>query len=928
MAKNSKQPGLNYGQNETTAQGPVECLGMTFPNDEARRAHFIDLLRKKLKDPAFRKIEGFPIGEDEDILALSDPPYYTACPNPFLNDFLGDSHSPSGHDYHRPPFASDVAEGSGDPIYNAHTYHTKVPPKAIMRYILHYTQPGDIVFDGFAGTGMTGVASQLCADKHTVESLGFSVTRDGIILNDEGHPISAVGARKCILNELSPAATLIERGYNTSFQKTNFSEVATSILRKCEDELEALFSTSHDSTQTGTIDFVVYSDTFTCDNCGKQIVLWNAVIDQETRHRTSRTDVPCSHCKHVGDIRRMSRVLESFSDSALGVVSKRVRQEPVLIQYRHNGSKHEKKPDSKDRQVVIYCDELMQKLNKWYPALPMPEGLRKAKDAYHLRGITHTHHFFTSRNLIAFATLWDAIHPYKGALGHQLRFWAQSVALGFTRLNRYFESSYSQVNRYMKGTFYVAPFISEVRLGYALNGKIKRLGAFDYARDGQCAISTNSSTSVQIPDNSIDYIFVDPPFGRNIQYSELNFLWESWLKVRTNSKKEAIVDETIGKERNEYHHLMRDCFAEFHRILKPGRWMTVEFHNAENAIWNIIQESLLEAGFVVADVRVLDKKNITMQQWVGTNVVSKDLIISVYKPTVALEQTLRATAGSESAAWEFTNNHLRQLPVFVKKGGDRSEVLAERQRVLLYDRMVAFHVQRGNSVPLSAAEFYAGLAQRYAERDGMYFLPEQTAEYDRKRLKTSALEQLELFVSNEASAIQWLKQRLSKKPEEFTEIQPDFMQEVSGWEKHEKRPELLMLLEESFLCFDGAGEVPNQIHSYLSSNFHELRNLDKSDSRLIAKGKGRWYVPDPRKEADLERIRHRHLMKEFETYREAKGKLKVVRTEALRAAFKECWQSQDYKTIVETANRVSVSVIESDSTLLMYYDNALMRTGE
>src|ERR1039458_6435081 len=61
---------------------PVECLGMTFPNDEARRAFFMEKLREKLKDPAFRKIEGFPIGEDEDILALSDPPYYTACPNP------------------------------------------------------------------------------------------------------------------------------------------------------------------------------------------------------------------------------------------------------------------------------------------------------------------------------------------------------------------------------------------------------------------------------------------------------------------------------------------------------------------------------------------------------------------------------------------------------------------------------------------------------------------------------------------------------------------------------------------------------------------------------------------------------------------------------------------------------------------------------
>ena len=65
-----------------TKSGPVTCLGMAFENDEARRTHFTDQLREKLQDPEFRKIEGFPIGADEDILKLSDPPYYTACPNP------------------------------------------------------------------------------------------------------------------------------------------------------------------------------------------------------------------------------------------------------------------------------------------------------------------------------------------------------------------------------------------------------------------------------------------------------------------------------------------------------------------------------------------------------------------------------------------------------------------------------------------------------------------------------------------------------------------------------------------------------------------------------------------------------------------------------------------------------------------------------
>jgi|LGOV01.1.fsa_nt_gb hypothetical protein len=53
--------------------GPVECLSMTFENDKKRQEYFLKKLCKKVKDQEFRKIEGLPIGEDEDIMALSDP---------------------------------------------------------------------------------------------------------------------------------------------------------------------------------------------------------------------------------------------------------------------------------------------------------------------------------------------------------------------------------------------------------------------------------------------------------------------------------------------------------------------------------------------------------------------------------------------------------------------------------------------------------------------------------------------------------------------------------------------------------------------------------------------------------------------------------------------------------------------------------------
>ncbi len=143
FVRGEKGSGQLFDEEFETQNEPVTCLGMTFENDEARRAYFTEQLRQKLKDPEFRKIEGFPVGSDEAILDLSDPPYYTACPNPWIEDFIAEwedrkPEKPESYQYHREPFAADVSEGKNDPIYNAHSYHTKVPHKAIMRYILQY----------------------------------------------------------------------------------------------------------------------------------------------------------------------------------------------------------------------------------------------------------------------------------------------------------------------------------------------------------------------------------------------------------------------------------------------------------------------------------------------------------------------------------------------------------------------------------------------------------------------------------------------------------------------------------------------------------------------------------------------------------------------------------------------------------------------
>ena len=425
---------------------------------------------------------------------------------------------------------------------------------------------------------------------------------------------------------------------------------------------------------------------------------------------------------------------------------------------------------------------------------------------------------------------------------------------------------------------------------------------------------------------SVDYIFVDPPFGANLNYSELSSLWEQWLKVWTNNKTEAIENSAQGKGSTEYRTLITQCFLQAYNALKPGRWMTVEFSNTKASVWNSIQSALNEARFIVANVSALDKKQGSFKAVTTPTAVRQDLVISAYKPNGGFEERFQKEARTEEGVWDFVRMHLKYLPV-TKHQGALMLVVPERDPRILFDQMVAYYVRKGYQVPISSQEFQIGLAQRFIERDGMYFLPDQAAEYDRKKMTSGGLKQMTIFVSDEASAIQWLRQFTKGKPQTFSDINSQFMQQLGGWSKNEAQLDLRELLNENFLCYDSKGPVPEQIHAYLSTNWKELRNLPKDDPTLVAKARSRWYVPDPNKAGDLEKLREKALLKEFEEYKGPKKKLKVFRLESVRAGFKKAWQERDYAVIISVANNIPNNVLEEDPKLLMWYDQAVTRMG-
>jgi hypothetical protein len=172
----------------------------------------------------------------------------------------------------------------------------------------------------------------------------------------------------------------------------------------------------------------------------------------------------------------------------------------------------------------------------------------------------------------------------------------------------------------------------------------------------------------------------------------------------------------------------------------------------------------------------------------------------------------------------------------------------------------------------------------------MYFTAEQVIEYEEKKEDTTSFVSLALLVGSEAEGIEWLKRKLKDDPKTYSDILPDWMQDLVKPKKGDTLPELMQILDENFL---------------------------KDEN-------GYWHIPDMNDQAQLDAIKTKRLLKEFDVYVEAK-KVKNARLEALRAGFKECYKNKDFATIVAVGDKIEEELLTTDEVLLRFYDIASSR---
>lgn len=845
-------------------QGPVTVFGLTFKNDEERRQYFREELRRRL--PELRKIEGFPIGEDDDIINLSDPPYYTACPNPWLNDFIAQWEEEKKQlqfegkrksDFEvKEPYAQDISVGKNNEIYNAHSYHTKVPHPAIMRLLYHYTQPGDIVYDGFAGTGMTGVASGFCKDGNS------SIVNKGV--------------RHCVCSDLSPIASFIS--YNLNINRSGAFSKFSQILNNVKEKYSSFYQTKHSNGKYGEIRYVVWSDIIACPQCGEELRFWDTFVKYGEGEILDESY--CPHCSSLIIRKSAKKVFNTVYDQYLNKPVSVVKSVPVLINYTYKGKRYTKKPDKEDIDLYKTVSEI--KNESWVPTDALIDGDKMGDPK--AKGIFHVHQFYNNRTLFLLSKIWEEC---------DMDNWfcvTNSISRNLTKLNRFIVNKYNlcgRINGPLSGTLYPPSEVVEQNVFDLLEERQSNVDSFMFENAVQVG---DALSCITMPDNSVDYIFTDPPFGHNIMYSELNYLSEVWLKVKTNNVDEAIENKTQNKSIETYMRLMSKAFNDYYRILKPGKWLTVEFSNPSASIWNAIQTAITNAGFVVVNVCSFDKVHGGQKAMRYTTTVKEDLIITAYKPTDKIKEAV-INNSSVLGLWDFVHDHLIHLPVHLETGHKTTSII-ERSAKILHDRMVSYYVVNGCNIPINLAEFQQELRNRFVERDEMFFTAKQAAEYEEKKLKAPEFVPMGIIVSDEASGIEWLKNNLRERSKTYQEIQPDWVQAINGLRKGDVLPELRQLLEENF-----------------------IQNSDET-----------WRIANIEDDVDMEMKRTKVLLKEFKLYlevcRKPRGKLKDVRVEAVRAGFKQCYSDKNFADIILVGDRIPQNLLTEDEVLLQYYDIA------
>lgn len=573
------------------------------------------------------------------------------------------------------------------PLYNAFSYPTKISPEAIALFIATHTRPGDTVMDVFAGSGTTGIAVKLC-DRPTEAMLALASEMG---LRPEWGP------RTAILYDVGVLGSFVSQVMCNPPDPDRFGAAALELVARARSAETSLYEAVDDRGEPGVIRHVIWSEVLACPQCKAATSYWDAAVRREPLRLQQQFE--CSECHRVVAIAECDRVTENVADPLLGGEIRRRVRAPVCV-YGRTGTRRWQRPaTARDGDVAARAADLP--LPVAAPVCELEWG-DLYRSGYHT-GITHLHHFYSPRNFFAIATLWGLIGEFPEDLQDALRFLVLSFNASHSTLmtrvvvkrgNRDFVLTGAQ-----SGVLYVSglPVEKNVYEGVARKARtIKAAFAIVANSHSDVHVRQASSTSLDVPDGSVSYVFTDPPFGDYIPYAEVNQLNELWLGARTDRRDEIVMSASGGKTVGDYAHLMSQVFREVRRVLRPEGRATVVFHSAKAQVWRALTDAFTGAGLGIRRTSVLARTQSSFKQVVSPTTVKGDVLILLEKSDRSEESAARSTADEVIAA---------VLADAAERGDD------EQARERLFSRFITRCLVEGVPVSIDAADFYARLSR-------------------------------------------------------------------------------------------------------------------------------------------------------------------------------------------------------------------------
>ena len=517
------------------------------------------------------------------------------------------------------PLPEYVAGSKGAPWYTSHTYPTKVPPEMIVPFIEASTVPVGLVADPFCGSGMTGVAAVLAG-------------------------------RRAALSDLSPGAVHLARNNTRRVSSELLAEAVAALdhswMRRTEHDLYWSSVDTDDGVIHGLVRHTVWSEVYECTSCASAVVLWDAAEPDRPLPR----DVRCDRCRGWFDRTRSVPIasVPRWLTLAPEAGGKLIHGDPT--------------PEALHRIDKIGC----RRVTRWMPTAPIdPSREMYIRSALHRRGVRTVADMFARRPAIALSRLWHEIGSVKDATVREaLQFAFTNTAWHASRMRRY---NAKGGQRPLTGTLFIPQLVSEPNVFEVFRHQVRQVcRLYDVLPDGDVDVNQSSATDLRwLADDSVDYVFTDPPFGNNIHYADCNIVWESWLGDPTDNDQEIVVNksrrvEDGGKTVGDYQRLLTESFREAKRIVIAGGRVSIVFHNSDDAVWTALLQAVEDAGLHQAEVSILDKGQRSQKGYK----IRRGELVPFYDLVMTFNETERALArlnGAGDIALDAAAEHLERL---------------------------------------------------------------------------------------------------------------------------------------------------------------------------------------------------------------------------------------------------------------------------